>query len=503
MPHTLFTLILLLAAVPAFASSSMQSFQQDVAQMIELRSRAYRFAAEHGIASKKTPALTRAEGNQIRELGHDYLRLRASLLPRAEAVADLFAGGSQLVLGHEHPTGTAIEDPVFSDGRTRALQRRWLNPADPAGRQYMRDIMTGLAAALVLMDSYQIAVEPYASNSTLAWLLTYDVDRQQSLRLLQRNYHSEDYRRRMLLATRLVDDYMQWRRETGIQADRDEEYLFALIQSTVWYVQLRQKGTGGVANLLHYLSQRLDTRQRSVRARLTHGLSLGFGNMIGLVETRHGKLYQLPGDQRSALERELKPLDILLEKTPFRLTDKMIPGHYGHVAIWLGSEAELRELGVWEQIPPRWRQQIQNGARIVEALRSGVTLSPLDRFLNIDDLLVLRDRRTTDLAYRQRAVVTAVEQLGKEYDFNFDVLTHKRIVCSELAYVVFPDIKWPLDKTLGRYTISPDNVAQLAIGPNSPLMPAMLYHDGVRIKDRLDLALGQLLQSGTLLAQGQ
>lgn len=486
---------------PPATSASLQDFQRDVAQMIELRSRAYRFARDHGVASKGTPALTRAEGNQIRDLGHDYLRLRGSLLPRAQAVADLFAGGSRLVLHDDYATGEPIEEAVLSDGREKALQRHWLNPGDAAGRAQMRDIMFGLAAALVLMDSYQIAVEPYAANPTLGWLLTYDVDSHQSLRRLQANYHSADYRRRMLLATRLVDQYMERKRKTGQLAEGDEEYLYGLIQSTVWYVQLRRHGTGGLGNTLHYLAQRFETRQRSVRARLSHGLSLGFGNMIGLVETRHGKLHALAGDQRSALERELKPLDILLEKTPFRLTDKMIPGHYGHVAIWLGSEAELRELGIWERIPAHWQQQIQGGARIVEALRSGVTLSPLDRFLNIDDLLVLRDRRAMPADYRQKALLTAVEQLGKEYDFNFDVLTHKRIVCSELAYVVFPDVRWPLDKTLGRYTISPDNVARLAVGSNATFAPALLYHDGTRINDALDQALSRLLQNGTLMAQ--
>ena len=30
--------------------------------------------------------------------------------------------------------------------------------------------------------------------------------------------------------------------------------------------------------------------------------------------------------------------DILLEKTPFRLTDKLIPGYWGHAAVWIGGE---------------------------------------------------------------------------------------------------------------------------------------------------------------------
>ncbi|WP_374758519.1 YiiX/YebB-like N1pC/P60 family cysteine hydrolase [uncultured Deefgea sp.] len=58
-------------------------------------------------------------------------------------------------------------------------------------------------------------------------------------------------------------------------------------------------------------------------------------------------------------------------------------------------------------------------------------------------------------------ILTALAQVGKEYDFNFDVVMRQRIVCSELVYVVFPELPWPISKALGRDTISPDNVAQL------------------------------------------
>ena len=37
------------------------------------------------------------------------------------------------------------------------------------------------------------------------------------------------------------------------------------------------------------------------------------------------------------VKQELRPFDILFEKTPFRLTDKFIPGHFGHVAIYIGQ----------------------------------------------------------------------------------------------------------------------------------------------------------------------
>jgi permuted papain-like amidase YaeF/Yiix C92 family enzyme len=183
---------------------------------------------------------------------------------------------------------------------------------------------------------------------------------------------------------------------------------------------------------------------------------------------------------------------VALEKTPFRLTDKFIPGHYGHVGVWVGNEAQLTALGVWDDpaVVP-YQAMIRRGPSMVEALRPGVQLSTLEHFLNVDDLLVLRHTNLTPAQQREN-VLNAFRQIGKDYDFNFDVETDRRIVCSELAYVVFKNEEWPTSRTLGRYTISPDNVAVKAVSQN-PFTPILLYYDGRKIDDRLEETLTALL----------
>ena len=91
-----------------------------------------------------------------------------------------------------------------------------------------------------------------------------------------------------------------------------------------------------------------------------------------------------------------------------------------------------------------------------------------------------------------RAHGNAFRQIGKAYDFNFDVETDRRIVCSELAYVVFKREAWPTSRALGRYTISPDNVATKALA-NRPFTPVVMYYEGRRIDDRLEETLAALL----------
>ena len=128
---------------------------------------------------------------------------------------------------------------------------------------------------------------------------------------------------------------------------------------------------------------------------------------------------------------------------------------------------------------------------MVEALRQGVKLNTLAHFMNIDDLVILRHRELKK-DRKNEYLVRAFTPVGKKYDFNFDVETDKKIVCSEIAYVVFHDVNWQTEKSIGRYTISPDNVANMALG-NGPFEIIELYHDGKRIKKNQEQYFSSLI----------
>jgi uncharacterized protein YycO len=221
-----------------------------------------------------------------------------------------------------------------------------------------------------------------------------------------------------------------------------------------------------------------------------------FGNMVGLVESRRGKL----DDQQQVRDRvgaDLQAGDILLEKTPFRLTDSFIPGHWGHAAVWIGSEAELRELGLWEHpVVARYHTQIRQGRGVVEALRSGVEMNTLARFMNVDDLALLR-HRTMDRQSKRRVILQALRQVGKAYDFNFDTQSSNRIVCSELVYHAYGDVRWPTQRKLGRVVVSPDNIAQEAV-TGGPFEVILLFHDGVEVADSAQEYLAGLIESNVV-----
>lgn len=200
----------------------------------------------------------------------------------------------------------------------------------------------------------------------------------------------------------------------------------------------------------------------SVASTITDTISKIFGNLSGSIRWREGYLANNQ-DATKELIAKLKPMDILLEKTPFALTDKFIPGHFGHVAIYLGSKKELEEIGMWEHpsLEP-YKHDIENGKVILEAVRSGVRLATLEEFMNIDEIAILRKndilQKSNDL---YEAVLRGMLQIGKDYDFNFDVETLDKIVCSELIYLIFGNVAWPTKYQLQRNTISPDNVGEI------------------------------------------
>ena len=57
------------------------------------------------------------------------------------------------------------------------------------------------------------------------------------------------------------------------------------------------------------------------------------------------------------------------------------------------------------------------------------------------------------------------------------------IVCSELIYIAIDDVMWRTEKTIGRHTISPDNIAQKLSDSN--FNPILLYLDGKEVEKNI------------------
>ena len=371
----------------------------------------------------------------------------------------------------------------------------------------LKGLMLSMSAALTLYDNYLLGIVLFEQDDRLRNVLN-DPDMGFGLvanKLAEATLaaNSVEIRHR---ARRAIEFYEQ--QKSSIEdADEDSDfaYLTQLIDSSPSYNYVKKLRVGEIAANKFVAFERMTVDTVSETTKDGFDMVSGlFGNTVGMYESRKGKLY---GDEEAMrkIKSILQPLDIILEKTPFRLTDKLIPGHFGHVAIWTGTKTELDDAGVWDELlVQQYADQLSIDAdpdsrdqnQIIEALRDGVQLNTLEHFINVDDIAILRPVFKEDNAQelKKEALMMAFRQLGKKYDFNFDVDTTDKIVCSELAYISFPSVDWPTEKTLGRHSISPDNVAQLAWN-NVPLKLVMFYHDGELVEETVQLEKMQELMN--------
>ncbi len=443
------------------------------------------------------------------ELLHDgvveYLETRKRLLAFAHAnraisenIYTVKAGASKDGSGVWRDLTAGSIDPVFA-----------VDPTTQKGRLFALRAKLALSSALLLYDNYLLGIQPYQENAFLRRLINGDNAKvTKALHQVTLSFNSHANSELVARAIRFFEELRTWQlSKNDSSVDWTDDYLDHLITSSATYTELRARAgssstlaTNLVKKDLSWFVTTLNDGVNDFRVRSLGRLSGQFGNAVGLVETRKGLLYG-KREVRDRVARSLRPLDILLEKTPFRLTDAMIPGHWGHAAIWLGTKEELVELGLWDHdaIKPH-RKAIESGHNVLEALRSGVEINPLEHFLNVDDLLVLRAANLGPEDHKA-FLIKAFRQVGKKYDFNFDVETDKEIVCSELIYVVYyKGFRWPTEKMMGRATISPDNVARAAVA-NSGLEAVLLYHKGKQITGPLTPTLAALLDGEAQVLQ--
>lgn len=360
----------------------------------------------------------------------------------------------------------------------------------------LRGAVMALSATMMLYDNYLLAISLFEEDHKLRRYLNeersgYNIARAK-LREITFQYNSVLVRTEVREGIKFFQE--QWAKtDLAFKLEDQNQYLALLIMQSPSYNSTLRVSPLYVLNQQGKFFRGFTTDALSeIKETGTNLFSMAFGNTMGLVQVRKGLLYEDEVVEQT-VQQSLRAGDILLEKTPFRLTDKFIPGYWGHVAIWVGTEKELKALDIWNhEVVLPFQDDIRAGNNIVEALRPGVSINPLSHFLNVDDLAVLRRSQHSDQEKRD-VIIKALRQVGKPYDFNFDIETTDKIVCSELIYVTYTDIDWPTDKALGRYTISPTHVAEKSgLDDNAPFSVVALYLQGKPVTDNLHQSFARL-----------
>lgn len=462
-------------------------------------------AAVHGTSREALETSLKRETEEFRTLAERALTLRAETIKVGRTIKEKMDNGKPLTgddislinIGiNEHLSlrkellAAAAAHECWQNGSEKELAKLGINP-----EKRLTGVMLSLSSAMLLYDNYLLAISLFEGDSKLRRILNerdpgYAVT-SAALAKVTLNYNSISNRARVRKAIKFYERESA-RFSKSLEHDPDSGYLSLLIAQSPSYSMVKKWSPFYVVGRkLGFLTGITNDTLVGMEREGVSLFSMVFGNAVGLVETRKGKLYK-NNDVLVDVSGSLKAGDILLEKTPFRLTDKLIPGYWGHAAVWIGSEAELKELGIWDNpLVARYRDEIREGRLVVEALRSGVEMNTLKHFLNIDSIGVLRKPDQSREA-RANTVIQALRQVGKPYDFNFDVESKGRVYCSKLVYLSYSGIEWPTKKSLGRTTFTPDDVAVKA-ARDGVLQLVTFYHDGKRINDAPTVRMTELM----------
>lgn len=203
-------------------------------------------------------------------------------------------------------------------------------------------------------------------------------------------------------------------------------------------------------------------RYPKVLVTLAEPFAPAIGKLVAATVWRKGYLLR----HEPALETilgGLQPLDIVTVNNKGRLSGHAIPGHFGHAAIYVGTEKQLRRASVWDHPAIRKHHEaIAKGALFIEADNKGVHLSTAPLALDADAIAHLRPTGL-GTARRRQAIIEFFERLGMPFDYYFDLDTTACTFCTELVNTVLPEMRLPARRVYGRRLILPDEVVAATI----------------------------------------
>jgi hypothetical protein len=343
------------------------------------------------------------------------------------------------------------------------------------------------AIQLSVLDDYLLGYRNWMKNQRFRRLVnsedsSYKIKKKE-LRKYVQSILSKKHQKMLGRASSGFDNFPTWRNR-----HRTRNSVFAKVEKDI--LKLKAKTFTSSKNPARKLREELRKayRKDGFKNFLTfslHHISGFVGNIAGAIKWRKGWLYKRE-KVNNEIYSHLEPLDMITEKTPFILTDTLIPGHFGHNAIWLGTKEQLIAYGLWNH--PRIKpvqHMIEKGYSIIESDRTDTHLRKLEDFMKVDEFAIMRNKNIYSKNKEEvdKVYDVALRQLGKKYDFNFDVETTDKLVCSELLYQSFGHVAWPTEKYVGRTTISPDNVGELLLYGKAPNQ--LVYYIAAFKKDDL------------------
>ena len=158
----------------------------------------------------------------------------------------------------------------------------------------------------------------------------------------------------------------------------------------------------------------------------------------------------------------LQPGDVIITRHDFVASNLFLPGYWPHAALYIGTEAQRRKLGlhVDKSIEKRWSGQIS----VLEAKSDGVLFRPLSETLAVDECVIIRPQLSQEALVK--GLDRAIQHEGKGYNFDFDFFRSDQLVCTEVvfrAYDNLESIQFKLIERAGRLSLSAEDLLDMAL----------------------------------------
>lgn len=227
------------------------------------------------------------------------------------------------------------------------------------------------------------------------------------------------------------------------------------------------------------------------------------------ISRRKGGL--ISDEQSMEIAENLTTGDIIIERKDWYLSNLAFPGFWGHSALFIGSENQLKKWSTDENIDNHFKnldseyttfteylrkkypkvysdyikKDFDEPYRILEVLAPGVVWKTSSGSIgNSDYLSVLRPVKLNKLDIAQ-AIDTAFSYYGRAYDYKFDFVSDEELVCSELIYKSYAPkdgkngINFFLQQNFNKTYLSPSYlVKDFVQGKYKGVLAFVLFYDG-------------------------
>jgi hypothetical protein len=267
-----------------------------------------------------------------------------------------------------------------------------------------------------------------------------------------------------------AEEIMDLRKEGGRMAE-----LLGVLEEELPFVQKSKK---------RYLQRQLQYRIFSFKRR-QHS---GFRKVMFQIFRMGGNVVAETKQPKLALKKQkrvtprvlakawsvLQPGDVIVTRHDEALSNLFLPGFWPHVAMYVGSEEQRKEMGL--------NEQGEEGTNVVEAKKDGVKLRALTETLAVDAFVILRPQLDTEQI--AEAVRSALSHVGKRYDFVFDFRQSDRLACTEVVYRSYQagaGVDFQLEQHSGRLCLPAESLINQGVEMGI-FEPVALYGvDGMKV----------------------